>query len=156
MVGHQRRGAALERVEGEPRQLRGAEGRVGRHADRAAEGEHLVVDERQLIEHAGQRRAHGTVGVDDRAGLVAAVDAEVELELGGGRIVAVDGPALEVDDHDLLGRQLGKHGARGRDRHERLGARRDVAGGAQHEALVGQAPRGGGDAVTLRVKHVSV
>ena len=52
----------------ELRQLRGAEGGVGRHADRAAEREHLVVDERQLVQHAGQRRADRAVGMDDGAG----------------------------------------------------------------------------------------
>ena len=40
--------------------------------------EHLVVDERQLVQDARQRRPGRAVGVDDRAGLEAAVGAEVQ------------------------------------------------------------------------------
>ena len=50
MIGHQRGHPALEGIERRLGQLRGAEGRVARDADRAPQGEHLVVDERQLVD----------------------------------------------------------------------------------------------------------
>ncbi len=136
------------------RQLRGAEGGVRRHPDRAPEREHLVVDERQLVEHAGQRRGDRAVGVDDGAGLVAAVGAEVQLELGGRREVTVDGLAVEIDDHDLTGLELGQDRAGGRHGHELADARRHVAGGAQHEPLRGQSAGGGGDRLARGVKRL--
>ena len=43
------------------------------------------MDARQLVEHARERGRHGRVRVDDRAGVVARVDAEVQVELGGRR-----------------------------------------------------------------------
>src|SRR3954447_10498956 len=48
-------------------QLVGAEGRVRRHAHGPAELEHLVVDRRQLVEHAAHGRRHRGVRVHDRA-----------------------------------------------------------------------------------------
>ena len=117
VVGHQRRAAALERVEHRVRQLGRAERRVGRHRHRPSEQQHLVVDAGQLVEHARQRGRHRRVRVHDRAGVVAAVDAEVQVELGGRRELAVDLPPVQVDDAHLLGLELGEHRAGGRDRH---------------------------------------
>ena len=56
----------------------------------------------QLIEHAGQRRGHRGMRVHDGSGTVAAVDAEVQLQLGGGGTRPVHVSAVEVDDGDLV------------------------------------------------------
>ena len=56
------------------------------------------------------------MGVNHRAGVVAAVDAQVQVELGGRRELAVDEPPVEVHDAHLLGLELGQHRAGGRDR----------------------------------------
>ena len=83
VVGHQR-GLPVRRA---PRdaggQLGRAERRVRRHPDRAAEQQLLVVEDRQLVEHAGDRGGVRRVGVHDGGGAGVGVDAEVQVELGG-------------------------------------------------------------------------
>ena len=90
------------------------------------------------------------MGVHDGAGVVAAVDAQVQVELRGGRELAVDLPAVQVHDAHLLGLELGEHGAGGRDRHLVAAPGADVAGGAQHEPLGGQPPAGRRHLLALR------
>ena len=60
------------------------------------------MDAGQLIEHAGERRRHRRVRVYDRARLVAAVDAEMQIELRRGLELARDDPPVEVHDRHLL------------------------------------------------------
>jgi len=45
------------------------------------------------------------MGVDHCPGLVAAVDAKMQRQLGRGEQIAVDVLSVEVDHHDLLGRE---------------------------------------------------
>src|SRR3954452_22178901 len=90
VVLHQRRRVTLERLQHVRVQLVGAEGRVRRHPHGPAELEHLVVDRRQLVEHAAERRRHRRVRVHHGPGPVEAlVHAEVEAELRrrGGPVV---------------------------------------------------------------------
>ena len=89
---------------------------------RAAERQHLVVDARQLVEHARQRGRDRRVRVHDCADLVAR-----GRRRGAGRprrsARAPPPPrAVEIDDRHLLGLELREHGARRRDRDELLGS----------------------------------
>ena len=138
MVGHQRRGPALERLGDRLGQLGVPKVAYGATAHGAAEQQHRVVDAGQLVEHAGERGRHRRVGVDDGAGVEALVDAEVQVELGGRLELALDQRAVAVDDRDLLGLELGEHGPGRRDRDQLAGGGADVAGGAEHEALGGE------------------
>jgi hypothetical protein len=81
MVRHQRRGAALQGVEHRRRELRRPERLVPRHRHGSAQQEHLVVDARQLLQDAGQRGRHRSMGVNDGAGVIAPIDAQVQTEL---------------------------------------------------------------------------
>ena len=92
VVGHEGRGPSLERLRDGVGELRGAEGLVRRDPHRAAEEQHRVVNAGQLIEHAGERRRHRRMGVDDGARVEALVEAQVQPELGG-RLAAVPRPA---------------------------------------------------------------
>ena len=84
VVGHQRGLPAVERVADVGGELGRAEGGVRRDPDRPAEQELLVVQDRQLVEHAGDGGREGRVGVHDGGGAGGGVHGEVQVELGGG------------------------------------------------------------------------
>ena len=79
----------------------------------------LGADGLVLKTHGG----HLGVGVDHGGRVVeAAVDVEVEVELGGRREAAVDDRAVEVDKRYLLGLEVPENGAGRRDRNVVAGA----------------------------------
>ena len=135
MVGHQHGRPALERVEHRLGQLRRPERLVAGHRHRPAEPEHLVVDARHLVDDAGERGGGRRVGVHDAAGVVALVNAEVQLDLRRRLERPVDERPVAVDDGHLVGGQIGEDAAGRRDRHVVAGARADVARGAGDEPL---------------------
>ncbi len=87
--------------------------------------------------------------MDDSPCLVAAVDAQMQVELRCRLQVPSDESAVEIDDRDLLGVELGEGGAGRRDRDELPCALADVAGGPDHESLGGQPPGRVGYALSL-------
>jgi hypothetical protein len=92
--------------------------------------------------------------VDDRAGVVAAVDAKVQIQLRGRLQVSRDELAIEVDDRDLIWAELLQCGARRRDRHQLSSALADVAGGPDHESVGGEAPGRPGHPLALARKRI--
>ena len=74
--------------------------------------------------------------------LVAAVDARVERDLGGGGEVAVHDLAVEVDDRHHLGRDLSQVGSGRGDRDQVSLAGGDVARRADDEPFLGQVTAG--------------
>ena len=139
MVGHQRGGAALERVEHELGQLGRAEGRVRRHAHGAAE---------QRASGSGRtaaRRARRTA----RWPSARACAPPRRRRSGGRRRGAARARRWARarrrpprrrgrTTRHLLGLELGQHGAGGRDGDQIAGARADVPGRAEHEPLGGE------------------
>ena len=87
--------------------------------------------------------------VRDAARAVAAVDAEVQGELGGRRELAVDVPAVEVDHRDLLGLEVGEVRAGRRDGDEVALTLADVARRPDHEPGRGEPAGGVGDVLAL-------
>ena len=130
-------------------QLGRAEGRVGRHRHGAAEQQHLVVHAGQLVEHARERGRHRRVGVHDRAGVVAAVDAEVQVELGGGRELAVHRSPSRSTTVTCSASSSASTAPVGVIATWSPLRALDVAGGAEHEALGGEPPARGRDLLAL-------
>ncbi len=149
VVGHQGGGLALEGLHHERGQLGCAEGRVGRHPNRSAQGEHRVVHARQLVDHAREGGGHGRVGVHHRAGVEAPVDAQMEAELGGGLELARHQRAVEIHHAHLIGAELGQHRSRRGHGDQVAVARAQVAGRAQDEALGRQRPGGAGQLLSF-------
>ena len=89
--------------------------------------------------------------MNDGPGVVPAVDAQMQRDLGGGREVSGDESAVEVDHADLVGGEVAEHRAGRGDRHRVTCACADVAGGPHEEPLVGKAARGGCDLRTQQV-----
>ena len=111
------------------------------------------MDAGQLVEHAGERGRHRRVRVDDRTGVVAAVDAEMEVDLGGRDEVPGQHAALEVDDANVGRVEARKLGARGRDRYAPAHTCADVPGRPEHEPIRRQAARCDGNLLSLRIEH---
>ena len=107
------------------------------------------------VEDAGERRRLRRVGVHDCAGVVAAVDAQVQVELrGGGEAAAEHAAVVQGDDGDLVGPQGGERRAGRGDRHAVAVACADVAGRPDDEAVGRQAPRRRGHLLALGLQVV--
>src|SRR3954467_9407463 len=79
------------------------------------------------------------MGVDDGAGAVARVDAEVQVELGGRCERPVDELAGAVDDRNVAGCELVQDRPGRRDRDEIVfRGETDVSGGGDDEPVIGQ------------------
>ena len=115
------------------------------------------MDDGQLVDDGADRDADRGVdvhdGVDTGARRVGAVEAEVEVDLRGGLEVALDHGPVEVEHHDLVLGDAAQHRAGRGDRHAVAVPLAGVAGGADHEPLLGGAVAGlddgaaGGDLV---------
>ena len=135
MVGHQRGRPRAERVGDGPRKLGRAEPGVGRDRHRAAEPRHLVVHGRHLLDDRAQGAGHRRVRVHDGGDVRAAVELEVQVELGG-RLAAVrslDRRAVEVDDHHRVALDRGQARTGGGDRHAVAVAHGEVPGASRDE-----------------------
>ena len=121
----------------------------GRGAGRAAEAQAAVVQGGQFVEAARQGGGGHGVGVGDGQGVGGGVDAGVQRHLGGGGQVAVDDLAVEVDDGDHLGGHRGEVGPGRGHRHQVVLASRDVAGGADDQARLGQVAAGAGHGLSF-------
>ena len=143
----------VERLEGQIGQLCRAEGRKGGDPYRPSEAQHLVMDHRQLVEHARQGGGDRRVRMDDGARLISPVDTQMERKLRCRAERAVDMAGVEIYDRYVLGAQLGQDGACGRHGDEVVGALGDVSGCPQDQPCAGHAPACCRDALTLSVEH---
>ena len=152
MVGHQRGGAPLERVEHRPRELGRAEGRVRRDAHRcrrAAASRSARSGSSSSTQR--QRGGHRRVRVDDGARAVAVVDAEVQVELRRRRERARRRPRPSRSTTATCSASSSASTRAGRrDRDALAGARADVARGPWTSAVGGEPAAGRGDLLALR------
>jgi hypothetical protein len=93
------------------------------------------------------------MGVDDRARLVAAVDAEVEVELGGRLEGTMKKLAVEVDDRHVVRIEVRQDRPRGCDRDSGARTHAYVPGGPEDEPLLREPPPGPGHRLALGFQH---
>ena len=92
------------------------------------------------LEHARQRGGHRRVGVHDRAGVVAAVDAQVKVDLGRGRELAVDLPPSRSTTLTCSGSSSASTAPVGVIATSSPRRALTLPGGSQHQPLGGQPP----------------
>lgn len=99
------------------------------------------MDAGQFVQYAGDGGGHRSVGVDDGAGSVAAVDPEVQLQFRGRPQTSGHHLAVEVDHGHLVRGEFGEDRSGRGDRDPVLDAYAHVAGRADEEAFGPQAPQ---------------
>jgi hypothetical protein len=86
------------------------------------------------------------MGVDDRSGAVAPVDAQMQVEFGGRLQCPGHGMAVQVDHRDLIRGEFGEHRSGRGDRDPVRHAHADVSGRPDEQALGPQTTAGVRDA----------